>query len=161
MSIRPAFSLNFLITAFIIATAFIFQYILLLSPCPLCILQLIIVVTLSAIFIVGMLHNPKQTLVRRLYGQIVATASLAGIAIAARHIWLQHLPKDQSVECGEGLNYWISILSPSEVIEKIFAGAGDCVEVSWRFAGFSIPEWNIVLFTGFFLYGVKVLIKGH
>ncbi|MCK5918557.1 MAG: disulfide bond formation protein B [Cocleimonas sp.] len=161
MSIRPAFSLGLIITVSIVATALFFQYVLLLAPCPLCILQRIIVVTLGVIFLIGILHNPKHRLVRKLYGQIVATASLAGFAVAARHAWLQQLPKNQAPECGEGLNYWISTLSPSEVIEKIFAGEGNCVEVAWKFAGFSIPELSLITFTVFFLYGIKLLIKGH
>jgi disulfide bond formation protein DsbB len=161
MSIRPAFSIGFIITAIIMATALFFQYVLLLAPCPLCILQRIIIVTLSVIFLIGLVHNPKYSLVRRLYGQIIATTSLAGLAVAGRHVWLQYLPKDQTPECDEGLNYWISTLSPSEVIEKIFAGAGNCVEVVWKFAGFNIPEWSLIVFTGFFLYGIKLLIKGH
>jgi disulfide bond formation protein DsbB len=161
MSIRPAFRIGLIITVIIMATALFFQYILMLNPCPLCILQRIIVVTLGVIFLAGILHNPKHRLIRRLYGQIIATASLAGLAIAGRHAWLQHLPKEQSPECGEGLNYWISTLSPGQVIEKIFAGQGDCAEIVWRFAGFSIPEWSLIVFLGFFIYGVKLLIKGQ
>ena len=160
MSVRPAFIIGFFITVIIMATAFVFQYLLMLDPCPLCILQRAIMVALAAIFLIGLVHNPRHRLIRRLYGQILATASLTGFAIAARHTWLQHLPKEQSLECDEGLHYWISTLPPNEVIEKILAGAGDCVEVAWKFAGFSIPEWNLVVFTGFFLYGIKLLIKG-
>ncbi len=161
MSIRPAFTIGFIITLAIIATAFFFQYVLLLEPCPLCILERIIVITLSVIFLIGLLHNPKHSLVRRLYGQILSTASLAGLAVAGRHTWLQHLPKEQSPECGEGLNYWINTLPLNEVIEKIFAGAGDCVEVVWTFSGFSIAEWSLIVFTGFFLYGIRVFIRGY
>jgi len=161
MSIRPAFGVGLIITVSIMATALFFQYVLLLTPCPLCVLQRIIVVTLGAIFLIGFLHNPRHSLVRRLYGQIIATASLAGLGIAARYAWLQQLPKDQTPECGEGLNYWISTLSPSEVIEKIFAGGGDCVEVAWKFASFNISEWSLIVFSMFFLYGIKLLIKGH
>ena len=162
MSIRPAFFIGFIITAMIMVTALFFQYGLGLEPCPLCVLQRIIVITLGAIFLIGLLHNPKYSLVRRLYGQIVATTSLAGLAIAGRHTWLQNLPKDQAPGCGEGLDYWIKTLPPSEVIEKIFQeGTGECSKVIWSFAGFSIPEWSLVVFAGFFLYGIKLLIKGH
>jgi disulfide bond formation protein DsbB len=161
MSIRPAFNIGFIATVVIMATAFFFQYVLMLEPCPLCAVERIIVITLGAIFLIGLLHNPKHSLVRRLYGQIVTTASLAGLAVAGRHTWLQNLPKDQSPECGEGLNYWINTLPFNEVIEKIFAGAGDCVKVAWEFAGFTIPEWSFIVFATFFLYGVKLFIKGH
>ncbi|HIO92737.1 MAG TPA: disulfide bond formation protein B [Leucothrix mucor] len=161
MSIRPAFIIGFIITAIIMTTALFFQYGLGLEPCPLCVLQRIVVMTLGAIFLIGLLHNPNNSLVRRLYGQIVATASLAGLAVAGRHTWLQHLPADQAPECGAGLDYWIKTLPPSEVIEKIFQGTGECAEVVWTFASFSIPEWSLVVFAGFFLYGIKLLIKGH
>ena len=161
MSIRPAFIIGFIFSTIIIATALFFQYGLNLEPCPLCIIERIVVITLAAIFLVGLLHNPKHSLVRRLYGQIVATASLAGIAVASRHAWLQNLPEDQRPACGEGLDYWIKTLPPNEVIEKIFQGTGDCAEVAWTFAGFNTPELALIIFSGFFLYGIKLLIKGH
>ena len=161
MSIRPPFSIAFIITLIFIATAFLFEYVLMLETCPLCILERVVIMTLSAIFLTGLLHNPKLSLVRRLYGQILATASLAGLFVAGRHAWLQSLPKDQSPECGEGLHYWINTLPMNEVIEKIFAGEGDCAEIAWQFAGFTIPQWSFIVFAGFFLYGVKIFIKGQ
>ena len=161
MSIRPAFSIGFIITLIIIATALLFQYVLMLEPCPLCIFERIIIITLSVIFLIGILHNPRHSLVRRLYGQILTTTSLAGLAVAGRHVWLQNLPKDEAPECAEGLNYWINTLPLNEVIEKIFSGAGDCVKVVWKFSGFSISEWSLVIFSGFLLYGIKLFIKGY
>lgn len=161
MSIRPGFIVSFIITIIILTTAFYFQYSLHLAPCPLCILERIVVITLATVFFIGILHNPSNSLVRRLYGQIIATTSLAGSAVAARHAWLQSLPADQLPECSEGLDHWIKTLPPNEVIEKIFQGTGDCTEIAWQFAGLSIPIWSLVVFTGFLLYGLKVLIKGH
>lgn len=161
ISIRPAFITGFIFTVIIMATALAFQHLLKLEPCPLCILQRIIVVTLGVIFLIGLLHNPMNSLVRRLYGQIIATTSIAGLAIAGRHIWLQSLPKDELPECTTGIYEWLKTLPPSEVIEKIFQGTGECSEVVWTLAGFSVPEWSLIVFTGFCLYGLKLLIKGH
>ncbi|MCK5902921.1 MAG: disulfide bond formation protein B [Cocleimonas sp.] len=161
MTIRPAFIIGFMMTVALMATALFFQYALDLDPCPLCVLQRIIVITLGVIFFIGLIHNPDNTLVKRLYGQIIATSSIAGLAIAGRHTWLQHLPKDQAPECGAGLDFWIKTLPPNEVLEKIFEGTGECATVVWRFAGLSIPEWSLVVFTGFLIYGIKLLFKGH
>lgn len=161
ISIRPAFITGFILSVIIITTALVFQYILKLEPCPLCVLQRIIIVTLGIIFLIGLLHNPMNSLVRRLYGQIIATTSIAGLAISGRHIWLLSLPKEELPECSTDLYEWLKTLPPNEVIEKIFQGTRECSEVTWTLAGFSVPEWSIFVFSCFCLYGLKLLIKGH
>jgi len=44
---------------------------------------------------------------------------------------------------------------------KVFQGSGECAEVQWSLFGLSIPEWALIGFIFFCLYGLKVLIKGR
>jgi disulfide bond formation protein DsbB len=32
------------------------------------------------------------------------------------------------------------------VVKKVLAGSGECAEVNWTFAGFSMPEWTLLCF---------------
>jgi len=76
-------------------------------------------------------------------------------AIAARHVWLQSLPKDRIPECGPGLEYMLKKLPFTQALEKILTGSGECAEVGWTFLGLSIAGWSLVwfvLFGGFALY---------
>ena len=86
---------------------------------------------------------------------------MAGIlwsaGVAARHVWLQHLPPDQVPSCGPGLDYWLEALPMKQVINQVLAGSGECAEISWRFLGLSIPEQAIILFTALILVNLLVL----
>ena len=81
-SIRPLFIIGFLACVGMIAVALYAQHVMLLEPCPICIFQRIAVMVLGVIFLIGLLHNPSGSRGRRIYGQLVVLASLAGIGLA-------------------------------------------------------------------------------
>jgi len=159
-SIRPAMLVGFLATVAMMATAFFFQYVLYLEPCPLCSVQRAIVIILGIIFLSGFLQGPSGW-GKRVYGLLLTLASLAGLVVAGRHTWLQHLPEDQVPECGPGLDFWMDNLPAVDVIQKVFQGSGECAEIAWTFLGLSIPEWSLIAFTIFLLYSLKLLLKGR
>jgi len=70
----------------------------------------------------------------------------AGIAIAGRHVWLQHLPADQVPMCGPGLNYLLDAMPISGVIRTVLTGSGECAKVDWALLGLSMPEWSLAWF---------------
>jgi len=155
-SIRPAMLIGLLISLGMIATALFFQYYMELIPCPLCIVQRAIVMALGGVFLLAFLQGPKAW-GRRIYGLLLTLASIAGLLVAGRHTWLQHLPKEKVPECGPGLEFWMKNLPTNEVIQKVFQGSGECAEVVWTFATLSIPEWSLIAFGLFLLYSLKLL----
>lgn len=155
-SIRPSMFLGLLVTIGMMSLAFFFQYYMELEPCPLCSVQRVVVIVLGLFFFVALLHAPK-TLGRRIYGLLLSLMSIAGLVVAGRHTWLQHLPPDQIPECGPGLDFWMKNLPTSEIIQKVFQGSGECAEVAWSFIGLSIPEWSIIAFILFLVYSLKLL----
>jgi len=160
-TIRPLFLIGFLMCLSMIGVALVAQHYYDMEPCPLCIFQRVAVMILGGVFLLGLLHNPLSSTGGRIYGLLVTLAALGGAAISARHSWLQHLPPEKVPECGPGLSYWIDTLPWTSVIDKVFAGSGECAEVQWSLLGLSIPEWTLLAFAGFALYGIKVLIKGR
>ncbi len=159
-SIRPKMLTGFLITVAMIAAALFFQYYMELDPCPLCITQRVIIITIGIIFLLAALHGPVSW-GRRFYGFLLALTSALGIAVASRHVWLQHLPEDKIPECGPGLEFWINNLPAVEVVKKLFQGTGECAEVVFTFLGLSIPEWTLISFTLFFLFSIKLLFTAR
>jgi len=156
VSQRLLFLLAFLVCAAAMGGALIFQYVMYLEPCPLCIFQRIVVITLGLIFLVAVLHNP-ETVGRKIYGLVTMLVSSAGIGLAARHVWLQNLPPDKVPECGPGLDYYLETLPVLDVFRKVLSGSGECAEVVWRFLGLSIPGWTLVMFAGFCIFGLYLL----
>jgi len=155
-SIRPAMLIGFLISVGMMATAFFFQYVLYLDPCPLCSVQRAIVIAFGITFLLGFIQGPK-TWGRRVYGLALTLVSISGLVVAGRHTWLQHLPKDKVPECGPGLDFWMKNLPTSDVIQKVFQGSGECAEIVWSFLGLSIPEWSLIAFILFLIYSLKLL----
>lgn len=116
-----------------------------LEACPLCMSQRVFVVLWGAIALVGAVHNP-QNWGRRVYGALCGLAAWAGAAVAARHVWLQHLPADQVPACGPSLDYMLETLPWKDTLSIILQGDGNCAVVDWTFLGFSIPEQTLVIF---------------
>ncbi|WP_209958834.1 MULTISPECIES: disulfide bond formation protein B [unclassified Psychrobacter] len=126
------------------------------SPCPLCIFQRIGLMIMGGFALFAALLNPKSMIIKLL----LWLGSLAGIAwataVAARHVWLQHLPADQVPSCGPGLDYWLDTLPMQQVLNEVLAGSGECASVDWRFLGLSIPEQSLIFFS--FLLVIQILV---
>ena len=151
---RLGYALGFLACAGLLGFAYYLQYYQGEDPCPLCILQRIAFMALAAIFLVAAVHGPGRA-GSMVYGGLLVTAASVGTAIAARHVWLQNLPKDRIPECGPGLEYMLKKLPLTQALEKILSGSGECAEIGWTFLGLSIAAWSLVwfvLFAGFALH---------
>lgn len=118
-----------------------------LAACPLCMTQRAFVLLWGVIALLAVLHNPPGW-GRRVYAVLCGLAAIGGGAVAARHVWLQHLPEDQVPACGPSLEYMLDTLPFSETISLVLMGDGNCAEISWTFLGLSIPEQTLLLFTG-------------
>ncbi len=97
------------------------QYGLGLEPCPLCAFQRIAVSVVGVIFLVAFIHNPRN-LGAAIYAGLVLIVAGGGGALAARHVWLQSLPKDQVPACGMGLSYMMESLPFLDVLEEGLRG---------------------------------------
>ena len=129
------------------------QHVLLLDPCPLCILQRVAVTTLGVVFLVAALHNPEGW-GRRIYSVLILLAAGDGIAIAGWHVHMQNLPPSETPACGPGLDYMLENFGLSEALSMVFKGSGECAEVVWSFLGLSMPSWVVICMLGL---GVAVI----
>jgi disulfide bond formation protein DsbB len=133
------------VAAISMAFAYYLEHQLELVPCPLCMTQRVFVVLTGVIALLAALHNPAGW-GRRLYGGWCTLAAITGGAVAARHVWLQHLPEDEVPACGPSLEYMLDTLPFSETISLVMMGDGNCAETVWTLFGFSIPEQTLALF---------------
>jgi disulfide bond formation protein DsbB len=131
------------------------QYVMHLEPCPLCIFQRIAVMSVGVLFLLAALHNPKLA-GARIYGGLISLAALAGMAVSARHIWIQAQPEGSVAACGASLDYLIQIMSVTEVIGKVLAGSGECARIEWRLLGLSMPWWVLFALIALLIWGALV-----
>ncbi len=116
-----------------------------LEVCPLCMSQRVFVVAWGIIALVAALHNPGAV-GRSIYAVLCGASAFIGALIAARHVWLQHLPEDQVPACGPSLEYMLENFPFQEALSLLLMGDGNCAETVWTFMGFSIPEQTLLLF---------------
>ncbi|GAB4301261.1 MAG: disulfide bond formation protein B [Methylophaga sp.] len=137
-----------------------FQFVEHLDPCPLCILQRLVVLAVGVVFLLGAIHNPVST-GRRVYGFLLVMFAGIGAALAGRHVWLQQLPEDQVPTCGPGLNFIVENFPLHQAIDMVLRGSGECADVMWTFLGLSIPGWTLVAFIMIMLVGLAQLFGKH
>jgi disulfide bond formation protein DsbB len=142
---RTYFLLGFLFCAGLILTAFYFQFVSGLDPCPLCISQRVMVVAVGLVMLAAFLHNPGPAGIR-VYAALGCIVALLGAAVSARHVYIQHLPADEVPECGPGLGYMFQYMPLSDTLRAMVTGSGDCAKVDWTLFGLSMPAWVLVCF---------------
>ena len=159
---RLGYAAGFLVCAGLIGFALYLQHFQGQDPCPLCIVQRIAYIVLMAVFLAAAAHGPGRAGAMVYGGLLVVVASLGG-AVAARHVWLQHLPKDRIPECGPGLEYMLRKYPAPQVLEKILRGSGECAESGWSLLGLSIAGWSLVWFVllgAFAVYLTLAAVRG-
>lgn len=119
------------------------QYQLGLEPCPLCIFQRIAVVALGVAFLLAAVM-PARRLPGNITALLIAAVSLAGAAVAARHLYIQSLPAGKVPVCGATLDYMWDVFPAMEVLRKVLTGSGECAKVDWTFLGLAMPAWVLV-----------------
>ncbi|BCK88200.1 disulfide bond formation protein B [Sideroxyarcus emersonii] len=145
-----------LIVAGLFGAALYLQYVLRQDPCPLCMLQRVIFIVIGVLFGLAALHNARQ-IGARIYAVLIGLFAIAGVAVALRHIWIQHLPKDQVPACGPGLDYMLKNFPMSDVLQELMHGSGECAAKGWTFLTLGIPEWSLLWFV---LLGMFALAVG-
>lgn len=135
-----------------------------LDPCPLCIFQRIGLWVMGIFAFLGVVFNPKKIGIRLLFWLGSALGTLWGMGVAARHVWLQHLPSEQVPACGPGLNYWVDTLPIMQVFQEVLKGSGECALIDWTLLGLSIPMQTLILFVMILvilLVQLSKIIKRH
>jgi disulfide bond formation protein DsbB len=145
LTARNWFLLGFLFCVAMMLSAFYFQFVGKLNPCPLCISQRIMVVAVGLVFLLAVLHNPKAAGIRS-YALMGGLMALIGAFISGRHVWIQHLPADEVPACGPGLSYMFQYFPLTDTLKAMVTGTGDCAKTDWSFLGFSMPFWVLLCF---------------
>lgn len=148
----------FLFCVALLAFAYYLQFARGLEPCPLCILQRVILAAAALVFLVAALHHPARV-GAWIYGALAFTVAAIGAAVAGRHVWLQHTPEAERPSCGPGLDYLLSRFGALGGLQRILRGSGECGAVDWTFLGLSIPEWTLACFIALGAYALVLAAR--
>jgi disulfide bond formation protein DsbB len=142
--------LNFLGVALclgLLGYAWYAQAVLHLEPCPLCIFQRVGVAAIGVLFLLAAVQHPKRW-GARVYGVLLLLAALATMAVAARHLWIQHLPEGAVPACGATLSYMLEVFPVADAVRKVLTGSGECARITWTMLGLSMPAWVLLAAAG-------------
>tara|TARA_R110002072_G_scaffold1369_6_gene11281 strand:+ start:36929 stop:37423 length:495 start_codon:yes stop_codon:yes gene_type:complete len=156
-SSRIVFLAVFLGCTFMMAVALYMEHAMALEPCPLCILQRVMVIAVALVALIAAIHGPGATGIKA-YGGLSIFAAATGGAISIRQLWLQSLPEDEVPACGASLDYLLDVFPLTEVLTMILSGDGTCAEVVWELFGISIPGWTLIGFIGLIIIGAYQML---
>ena len=155
---RSGYLLGLLACVALLGYALYAQFVLQLEPCPLCIFQRIGIATVGVLYLLAAIHDPRGRGALA-YGGLIALAALATMGIAARHIYIQHLPEGAVPSCGAGLTYLFNVFPVVDVIRKVLTGSGECAKITWTFLTLSMPTWVLLAATALGGWGLAVSFR--
>ncbi len=158
MSARTLNFVGFGACAALLAFALYSQFQLGLDPCPLCIFQRIGVAFTGVCFLLAALHNPRGG-GRYAWAVLIGVGALATLGVAARHVYVQHLPPGSLPSCGAPLSFLVKITPVFSLIKKVLTGSGECGEVNWRFLGLAMPTWVLLWAAGLGALGLYANLR--
>ena len=149
-----------LVVAALFGGALYLEYVLRQDPCPLCMVQRVIFIVIGVLFFIAALHGPKR-IGSRVYAVLIGLFALGGVAVASRHIWIQHLPADKVPACGPGLDYMLQNFPMADVLKELMHGSGECAAKGWTFLTLGIPEWSLVWYVLLGIWAVLITFKSR
>ena len=149
---------GFILMAILLGSAFFLQIHKGVSPCPLCLLQRLVMAVLGSIFLLGAILRLKR------WGNLFLGVSglftgAFGVLLAGRQVWLQVSPPGSSGDCGASLGYILHVLSVKEAIKQVWQGGMECSQTGWEFFHLSLAAWSLIGFIILFLLVILQLIR--
>ncbi|MDR2187562.1 MAG: disulfide bond formation protein B [Azonexus sp.] len=130
------------------------QHMLRLAPCPLCIFQRLLYLTISVLALAGFL----LPLARPFWRGAIGAVTLLGAGVAAYQTWMQLYP-ELAPECSftdpnliERLVDWLGMQFPS-----LFLATGFCASIEWSLLGLSMANWSLLIFSAIAVYVMLTL----
>jgi protein dithiol:quinone oxidoreductase len=153
---KTGYLLGFISCFLIVALALVIQTQYNLEPCPLCISQRIIFMSLGVIFFIAAFIPPTMVLTKIFTGLQVLTA-LGGAGVAIRHWYLQANKESMIADCGVGFDYMFENFPLEKALKLVFRGTGDCAAIDWTFLGLTLPQLGLISFIAMGLYAIYLL----
>jgi disulfide bond formation protein DsbB len=143
---RTVSFVGFLVCCFLLGFAAYLQLHEGLLPCPLCVVQRVVVLLMGLVFLVGALYTPPVVGGKKFHSGVLAFFGLLGILFASRHVWLTLQPPSAVATCSPTLEYMFSHLAITQTLKLMLLGTDDCAKDTWKMLGLNIPEWTLFFF---------------
>lgn len=133
--------------ASLVAGSFFVQHVLLIEPCPLCMIQRYTYAVLALVFS-GIALSGERPRFQRALSFVAIALVLTGGGVAAYQSKLQIFPAAQAATCSASLSYMMDTLPVADVVAKIFEAKGDCSDTSFTILGLTLAQISLAIFCG-------------
>jgi disulfide bond formation protein DsbB len=123
--------------------AWYFQVVLGLQPCPMCIVQRYILITMIGVWCLGWFLPDRWYRIG--YSPFLGLVGVLGGFVAAKQSWLQWYPP-KTVSCGRDFYGIIENFPIRDAFPMLLRGTGDCSKVDWSLFGLSIANYSFLFF---------------
>ena len=142
----------------IILLAILMDKILVLQACPMCIMTRYVFGIIAVVSFLAFIAK-KLFIIDKF---LILLASLAGIAVTGKQIYLQNLSPEEisnlPMGCGMPLETQIEYFGFFGGIANAYKGGPTCAEVNWSFI-FNFAEWGFIFFVIFFVSSILKIFK--
>lgn len=140
----------------LVGGSFFVQHVLLVEPCPLCIIQRFTYAALALTFLcVALLRRHPR--LQRVFLGLALFLVLGGGGVAAYQSQMQLFPPAESVSCSPSLSYMLDTLPLNDFIGQLFRAHGDCSDTSFKIGGLTLAQISLGIFSGLLLWLVRAL----
>lgn len=156
-SSRLPFVVSLILGIGLVSAAVILAQLLRLAACPLCILQRMLYLGLSAAAVLGLI-TIRNRFLNALSALLMAAFSAAGVFVAGYQTYLQRFAQD--TQCSGAMAWWEVLVDwAGEKLPLLFQASGLCSEPGWKLLGLSIAEWSLVSFCLLTLIALFALLR--
>ena len=155
---RTGYLIGFVTCFAIVALALVIQTQYHLEPCPLCISQRIIFMSLGVLFLIAA-FIPPATWLKKTFTALQVLTALGGAGVAIRHWYLQANRESMIADCGVGFDYMFENFPLQKAFKLIFRGTGDCATIDWTFLGLTLPQLGLISFLGMAAYAIWLFAR--
>ena len=121
-----------------IAVALYLQHALDMLPCPLCVIQRYLFLSVGILALVGAFRKP------RVYTGLSLLAALGGLGTAGKHLYILAHP---GLSCGiDPMETLLNKLPAATYLPFLFKADGLCEDATAPWFGLSIPQWSLLGF---------------
>ena len=137
-------------------TALYFQYVLELDPCVLCVYERTAVAGIFAAGLLGAIA-PRVRLLRWSGLVLWGVSAGWGLLIAMQHVGIQLGELDLTCDYLPDFPAWAPL---EQWWPEVFMPTGLCGDVQWVFAGLSMPQWMVVIYSLYLVVLAVVVAAG-
>lgn len=145
--------------ASLVGGSFFVQHVLMVEPCPLCMIQRYTYLTLALVFLAIATLGARPRAQHALWFVALALVLMGG-GVAAYQSKLQIFPEAQAATCSASLSYMMDTLPVADVLTKIFEAKGDCSDTSFTILGLTLAQISLVIFCGLLVCLVAITRRG-